>query len=119
MHTQNGLFEDMQYFGMDVWQAEDRLLSWMDECAVKNQEHPMAGSTVSFDRAFLKRHMPRVEAMFHYRNIDVSTVKELARRWKAPMPARKANAKHRAYADILASIEELTYYRDSGFLGTP
>jgi oligoribonuclease len=74
---------------------------------------PMCGNSVCQDRRFLARYMPRLEAYFHYRNLDVSTLKELARRWKpAVMAGFSKQGKHEALADIYESIEELKYYRE-------
>lgn len=79
---------------------------------------PMCGSTVSFNRAWLKRHMPRLEGHFHYRNVDVSTVKELARRWGLPTPPKLEDKPHRALPDVRASVAELRLYRER-FLRDP
>jgi oligoribonuclease len=74
---------------------------------------PMCGNSVCQDRRFLARYMPRLEAYFHYRNLDVSTLKELARRWKPEvMAGLSKQGKHEALADIYESIEELKYYRE-------
>ncbi len=81
---------------------------------------PLAGSTVGFDRAWLKKHMPGLESLFSYRSVDVSSVKELCRRWAPgvaaarPKPSKPA---HRALADVMESIEELRYYRSASFVG--
>jgi oligoribonuclease len=73
----------------------------------------MCGNSICQDRRFLARHMPKLEAFFHYRNLDVSTLKELVRRWRPELMAGFAkHGKHEALADILESIEELKYYRE-------
>ncbi|RUO19025.1 oligoribonuclease [Aliidiomarina iranensis] len=77
---------------------------------------PMCGNSIGQDRRFLARYMPTLEAFFHYRNLDVSTVKELAKRWKPEiLPGFKKHNKHEALADIIESIEELRYYREHFF----
>jgi oligoribonuclease len=74
---------------------------------------PMCGNTIGQDRRFMVRYMPKLEAFFHYRNIDVSTLKELGKRWKPEMVSGfKKAQKHTALADIVESIEELKYYRE-------
>ena len=81
---------------------------------VPKQASPMCGNSICQDRRFLARHMPRLEAYFHYRNLDVSTLKELARRWKPDIAKGLVKqGKHEALADIYESIEELKYYRES------
>ncbi|MBY0573469.1 MAG: oligoribonuclease, partial [Undibacterium sp.] len=79
---------------------------------VPNGKSPMCGNTICQDRRFMVRGMPKLEAFFHYRNLDVSTLKELCRRWKPELIAGfKKQQKHTALADIIESIEELKYYR--------
>ncbi len=102
---------------MTVEQAEVQVLRFLTEHVPDSRSAPLAGNSVHADRAFLRRHMPELEAYVHYRNVDVSTIKELARRWY-PETFEAAPAKgddHRALADIRASIEELRYYRRSVF----
>jgi oligoribonuclease len=81
---------------------------------VGERTSPMCGNSICQDRRFLARHMPKLEAYFHYRNLDVSTLKELAARWRPDLKDgfKKANS-HTALADIQESIEELKYYRDN------
>ena len=91
--------------------AEDQLLEFMARYCPKGVT-PMCGNTIGQDRRFLVRYMPRLEAFFHYRNIDVSTLKELARRWRpGVMEAFKKRQAHSALADVHESIDELAYYR--------
>ncbi len=80
---------------------------------------PVAGSTVGFDRRFLREHMPKLEALFHYRSVDVSSITELARRWAPEVYAGrpKAGKAHRALDDVRESVAYLKYYRDAGFIG--
>jgi len=117
MHEKSGLFDQVTKNGVHIYEASNELVAWMGEVGITKGDLPMAGSSVGFDRSFLKRHMPEVESMFHYRNIDVSTVKELAKCWGGEMPRRVGAAAHRAHDDIMASISELQHYRDTGFLG--
>src|SRR6266849_5303749 len=103
-----------------VVRQPDELLAAMDEWMldflgrhVPKQTSPMCGNSICQDRRFLARHMPRLEAYFHYRNLDVSTLKELARRWKPDIAKGLVKqGKHEALADIYESIEELKYYRE-------
>ena len=82
-------------------------------------DSPMCGNSISQDRRFLVRYMPKLEAFFHYRNLDVSTVKELAKRWRPDLLAAfKKQQRHTALADVHESIEELAHYRDH-FLSIP
>jgi oligoribonuclease len=97
-------------------EAEEALLAFVREHCVEGSS-PLAGNSVHLDRAFLKRYMPSLEAFLHYRIVDVSTIKELARRW-FPAALEAAPAKkdsHRALDDIRESIEELRYYRETIF----
>lgn len=77
---------------------------------------PLAGSTISFDRSFLVEHMPRVLELLHYRNVDVSTIRELAQRWWPDLPTPKKKGAHRALDDIRESIDLLRYYREKEFI---
>ena len=107
MHTTSSLWNDVMWFGQTVENVQDEIVYVLQKYDLKNV--PLCGSSVHFDRAFLKEHMPRVERLFSYRNVDVSTLKELAIRWGYPVP-EKADA-HRAGPDILESIEHLNFYR--------
>ena len=97
---------------MDEAEAERQVIEFLQRYVRKNTS-PMCGNTICQDRRFLAATMPRLEAFFHYRNLDVSTLKELARRWRPELLAgfRKAQA-HTALADIQESIDELVYYRE-------
>ncbi|MEY2775956.1 MAG: hypothetical protein RLY30_54 [Pseudomonadota bacterium] len=114
-HGRSGLTEKVRQSPLQEEAAEDQLLAWMQQW-VPAGKSPMCGNTVHQDRRFMARYMPRLEAFFHYRNLDVSTVKELARRWhpEAYKGFSKKGA-HTALADILESIEELRYYRAQFF----
>jgi len=117
MHEASGLIGEIRAATLTVGQAESQVLRFLTEHVPDSRSAPLAGNSVHADRAFLRRHMPELEAYVHYRNVDVSTIKELARRWY-PEAFEDAPAKddgHRALADIRASIQELRYYRRSVF----
>jgi oligoribonuclease len=110
-HKKTGLIERVRASQISEAQAERRLLEFL-EAHVPANASPMCGNSICQDRRFLARWMPRLEAHFHYRNLDVSTLKELARRWKPDvMKGFAKENKHEARADILESIEELKFYR--------
>lgn len=120
MHTKSGLLPLMAD-GVTVSEAEEQVLEFVKQYCPTARKVPLAGNTIGTDRAFLARYMPELEQHLHYRNIDVSSFKELARRWY-PKVLYKAPAKtgnHRALADIQESIEELRYYRDALFVPQP
>ncbi len=110
-HGRSGLIDRVKASTVDESQAEEQLIAFLKR-HVGRGKSPMCGNSICQDRRFLARTMPRLEAFFHYRNLDVSTLKELARRWKPDIMAgfRKAQA-HTALADIQESIDELAYYR--------
>ena len=110
-HARSGLTERVKASSVDEAQAELRVIEFLRTCVPKNAS-PMCGNSICQDRRFLARTMPALEAFFHYRNLDVSTLKELAKRWKPDILAgfKKAQA-HTALADIHESIDELAYYR--------
>ncbi|HUJ85830.1 MAG TPA: oligoribonuclease [Burkholderiales bacterium] len=110
-HARSGLIEKVKASALDEAQAERAALEFLAQHVPANAS-PMCGSSICQDRRFLARWMPKLEAHFHYRNLDVSTLKELAKRWK-PEVAKGfvKQSRHEALADILESIEELKYYR--------
>lgn len=110
-HTQSGLVKRIQDEGVSMREAEQKTIEFLRE-HVGERVSPMCGNSICQDRRFLARQMPQLEAYFHYRNLDVSTLKELARRWKpeALEGFKKQNA-HTALADIKESIAELAHYR--------
>lgn len=110
-HTGSGLIERVQHEGVSEKEAEQRTLAFLQEYTLRGVS-PMCGNSICQDRRFLWRAMPDLEAWFHYRNLDVSTLKELAKRWAPEVAAgfQKKNV-HLAMADIRESIEELRYYR--------
>ena len=111
-HGRSGLIDRVKASTVDEAQAEALVIEFLQRLVPKGRS-PMCGNSICQDRRFLARTMPRLEAFFHYRNLDVSTLKELARRWKPDIMAgfRKAQA-HTALADIEESIDELAYYRE-------
>lgn len=117
MHAKSGLTEAIRASTVTVEEAERRVLDFVRGLVPKERTAPLAGNSVHSDRAFLRRHMPALEAYVHYRNVDVSTVKELARRWypDAVRDAPKKGGGHRALADIRESIDELRHYRSAVF----
>ena len=111
-HGKSGLIDKVRASTLDEAAVETQALAFMREW-VPQRATPMCGNSIGQDRRFMARYMPTLEAWFHYRNIDVSTIKELCRRWKPEVAAgfSKAN-KHTALADIYESIDELKYYRE-------
>jgi oligoribonuclease len=120
MHESSGLLEQLQG-GLTMAEAEERVLDYVREFVPEPRKAPLAGNTIGTDRAFLARDMPTFESHVHYRNVDVSSVKELARRWfpRAYYSAPAKSGNHRALADVQESIEELRYYRDAVFVPLP
>lgn len=110
-HGRSGLTDKVRASTLTEQQAEQQLLDFVSRYVSKGQS-PMCGNTISQDRRFLVRYMPRFEAFFHYRNIDVSTLKELARRWQPALVDNfKKQQAHTALADVHESLDELVYYR--------
>jgi oligoribonuclease len=120
MHTASGLLEELSN-GVSLAEAEEAVLGYVREHCPDGSRPPLAGNSVATDRAFLARDMPALEGFLHYRNVDVSSIKELARRWypRAYYNAPEKSGNHRALADIRESIEELRYYRDAIFVPSP
>jgi oligoribonuclease len=111
-HAKSGLIDRVKAATLDEADVERRLVAFLAE-HVPAKTSPMCGNSVHQDRRFLARHMPALEAHFLYRNLDVSTLKELAKRWKPGiMAGLTKHGKHEALADIRESIEELKYYRE-------
>jgi len=114
-HTQSGLVARVKESSCDEAYAEKVTLEFLSEWVSKGKS-PMAGNSICQDRRFLYRYMPQLEQYFHYRNLDVSTVKELANRWaKKTVPEFKKESKHLALSDIKDSIDELLHYRKHFF----
>jgi oligoribonuclease len=120
MHSESGLIEELDD-GMTMEEAERRVLEYVREWVPEPRKAPLAGNSVGTDRGFLARDMPELEAHLHYRIIDVSSVKELSRRWfpRAYFAAPVKAGGHRALADITESITELRYYREAVFVAPP
>ncbi len=111
-HGKSGLIDRVRASTVSEEQAEQELIAWLRQY-VPAGKSPMCGNTICQDRRFMARTMPKLEAFFHYRNLDVSTLKELCRRWKPELVSGfKKHQKHTALADIIESIEELKYYRE-------
>jgi len=110
-HGRSGLIDKVRASTVDEAQAESELLAFIGKYVPKNGS-PMCGNSIGQDRRFLVKYMPRLEAWFHYRNLDVSTLKELAKRWRpAVYDSFKKHQKHTALADVHESIDELEHYR--------
>jgi oligoribonuclease len=120
MHTKSGLLDELAT-GTTMADAEALVLAYIKEHCPEGSRPPLAGNTVATDRSFIARDMPELEQFLHYRIVDVSSIKELSRRWfpKAYFNAPAKSGGHRALADIQESIEELRYYRDAVFVPPP
>ena len=120
MHRTSGLLEEIPN-GVSVAEAEFQALEYVQRFAPVEGKAPLAGNTIGTDRMFLAAQMPRLDRWLHYRNVDVSSVKELSRRWfpRAYIHAPAKNGGHRALADIRESIRELEYYRRAVFVELP
>lgn len=114
-HGKSGLIDKVKASPLGEAQVEAHMLAFLKE-HVPARTSPMCGNSICQDRRFLARHMPALEAYFHYRNLDVSTLKELAKRWQPGLAEGfKKASKHEALADIYESIDELKYYRERWF----
>ena len=112
-HGRSGLIDKVKASTVDEAEAEKQLIEFIGRYIPK-QGSPMCGNTIGQDRRFLVKYMPKLEAYFHYRNLDVSTLKELAKRWKpAAYTSFKKQQAHTALADVHESIEELAHYRET------
>lgn len=116
-HTKSGLVERVRSSQISVDDAQDMILHFLKKYLKKNTS-PLCGNTVYQDRKFIIKYMPKLEDFLHYRLIDVSTIKELAKRWSSNMPVFEKHNKHEALADIIESIEELKHYRQHFILPT-
>jgi oligoribonuclease len=114
-HKESGLLDRVKSSSWDCWSAEQKTLEFLFSFCKKG-ESPLCGNSVGQDRQFLKKHMPTLENFFHYRNIDVSTIKELVKRWYPSLALYKKTKMHLALSDIKESISELRYYRQKVFL---
>ncbi|MGZ4602180.1 MAG: oligoribonuclease [Kineosporiaceae bacterium] len=120
MHTASGLLRELDD-GVTLAEAQSAVLDYVRSYVPEPRRAPLAGNSVATDRGFLARDMPELEAHLHYRIIDVSSIKELARRWypRAYFASPEKRGGHRALADIRESIEELKYYREAVFVPQP
>lgn len=120
MHTKSGLLDELAD-GLTMQEAQRQVMAYVREFAPEEDKWPLGGNTVSTDRGFLARDMPELDAHLHYRIIDVSSIKELSRRWypRVYFHAPAKNGGHRALADIRDSINELRYYREAVFVAQP
>jgi oligoribonuclease len=121
MHTSSGLLDAIAAATTTLEQAEDQVLDYVKQYVPERRKAPLCGNTIATDRSFLVRYMPRLDDHLHYRMIDVSTIKELSRRWypRAYYNAPAKGGGHRALADILESINELRYYRATVLVPPP
>ncbi|MFK4850748.1 oligoribonuclease [Microbacterium sp. ZW T6_19] len=120
MHTSSGLIEEIP-LGVSLEDAQAQTLAYIKRFVPLERKAPLAGNTIGTDRMFLAKYMPDVDGWLHYRNVDVSSIKELSRRWypRAFFHAPAKDGGHRALADILESIRELQYYRQAVFVTEP
>jgi oligoribonuclease len=120
MHERSGLLDELDA-GLTLADAEAQVLGYIKQHCAEGSRPPLAGNTVATDRSFLNRDMGTLESFLHYRIVDVSSIKELSRRWfpRAYFHAPAKRGNHRALADIQESIEELRYYRDAVFVPSP
>ena len=117
MHTNSGLITEIPH-GITMAAAEAKIIAYLESASTIAGKSPLAGNSVGVDRAFIDRDMPLLGAYLHYRTIDVSSIKELARRWnpKAYFNAPAKTGNHRALGDIQDSIAEMAYYRSAIFI---
>jgi len=120
MHTTSGLINEFEN-GISLEDAEQAVLEYVKRFVPDARTAPLAGNTIGTDRMFLNKYMPSLDSHLHYRNIDVSSIKELSRRWypRVYFNMPKKDGGHRALADIKESIKELKYYRKTVFVELP
>jgi oligoribonuclease len=120
MHTTSGLIDELAS-GVTLAEAQEQVLAYVQRHVRDPRKVPLCGNTIATDRSFLARDMPELDAFLHYRMVDVSSVKELARRWypRAYFASPIKQGGHRALADIRESIQELRYYREAIFVPPP
>jgi len=121
MHTRSGLIEEVRASTVDVATAEEMVLDYIRSHVGQAKTAPLAGNSIATDRGFIARDMPKLDDYLHYRMIDVSSIKELCRRWypKIYFGQPEKGLAHRALADIHESIRELQYYRRTAFVPQP
>src|SRR5215471_14446703 len=120
MHTASGLLGELAA-GITLAEAQDQVLAYVRQHVREPRKVPLCGNSIATDRAFIARDMPELDAFLHYRMVDVSSIKELARRWypRAYFASPEKHGGHRALADIRESIKELQYYREAVFVPPP
>jgi oligoribonuclease len=120
MHTTSGLLAELPS-GLTLAEAQDIVLGYIRQHVPESRKAPLCGNSIATDRAFLARDMPELDGFLHYRMVDVSSIKELARRWypRAYFASPEKHGGHRALADIKDSIRELRYYREAVFVPQP
>ena len=120
MHTTSGLLAALPD-GLSLAEAQELVLAYIRQHVPESRKVPLCGNSIATDRAFLARDMPELDAFLHYRMVDVSSIKELARRWypRTYFASPEKRGGHRALADILESIRELRYYRQAIFVPQP
>jgi oligoribonuclease len=121
MHTASGLTDAVRASSTSLADAERQVLDYVRRHVPEARRAPLCGNSIATDRAFLARHMPTLEGYLHYRMVDVSSIKELVRRWypRVYFNAPEKHGNHRALADVLESVAELRYYRASVFVPLP
>ncbi|MCW2680655.1 MAG: oligoribonuclease [Frankiales bacterium] len=121
MHASSGLTDEVLASTVTLQEAEQLVLAYVKEWVPEPKKAPLCGNSIGTDRGFLTRDMPALDAHLHYRMVDVSSIKELARRWypRVYFNAPKKGGGHRALADILESVQELKYYRAAMFVPQP
>jgi oligoribonuclease len=121
MHAASGLTEAVRSSTLTVPEAEQQVLEYVRKHVPERRKAPLCGNSIATDRAFLARDMPTLDDWLHYRMVDVSSIKELARRWypRAYFAAPEKHGGHRALADIRESVQELRYYREAIFVPQP
>ena len=121
MHTQSGLLDALADATTTLEQAEQQVLDYVTRFVPERRKAPLCGNSIATDRSFIVRYMPRLDDHLHYRMIDVSSIKELARRWypRVYFSSPTKTGGHRALADIIDSINELRYYRATLFVPSP
>ncbi|MEO6090088.1 MAG: oligoribonuclease [Umezawaea sp.] len=121
MHAKSGLTEEVRRSTLSIEEAEAQVLAYIKEWVPDPRTAPLAGNSIATDRGFIARDMPELDGHLHYRMIDVSSIKELCRRWypRIYYAQPEKGLSHRALADIKESIRELAYYRRTAFVAPP
>lgn len=114
-HGQSGLVDKVKSSKLTIAQAEEEIIVYLQRF-IKEGDAPLCGNSIHQDRSFLAAYMPRMNNYFHYRNVDVSSLKELSYRWYPHLPKFKKENKHTALEDVYESIDELKYYREKLFI---